>query len=79
MSTTQGMDIRYQDENVTVYSDDLVTPGGYRLQQGLFKVVFAKGLGLRSKSFKGESAWSNAERYANDGLSSKRLWDFITL
>jgi len=67
------MDIHYQDENVTVYTDDLVTPDGYRHQQGLFKVVFAKGLGLRGKTFKGESARSYAERYVNDTLDRARV------
>jgi len=68
-----NMDIHYQDENVTVYTDDLVTPDGYRHQQGIFKVVFAKSLGLRAKTFKGESAWSNAERYVNDTLQAARV------
>lgn len=79
MSTPQGMNIHYQDENVTVYTGDLVTPDGYRHTQGLWKVVFAKSLGLRAKTFKGESAWSNAQRYVNDSLRAAGVYGFITL
>lgn len=35
--------------------------------QGTFK-VFSKDKAFRAKTFKGEMAWSNAQRYVNDHL-----------
>ena len=70
MSTSSSLDTVYTDKYVTVTTDDYTTPDGYTHQQGIFKVTFAKGLGLRSKTFKGESAWSNSRRYTEDQLAT---------
>ena len=60
-----SMDIHYQDSRITVYTDDLVTKDGYRHPQGVFKVTSKL---FRSKTFKGETAWSDAQSYVNDQL-----------
>lgn len=66
MSTT-SIDVKYSDEYVTVTTDDYVD-GNFRFAEGVWKVQFAKGLGLRSKTFKGEMAWCNSRRYVEDEL-----------
>ena len=58
------MDIIYSDDNVTVQADDLVL-SGYRYSQGVYKVTSKR---FRGRTFKGESAWSDAQRYVNDQL-----------
>ena len=66
----------HKDENVTV----TVSPydaGGFVIEDGVFKVQFAKGLGLRSKTFKGETAWCDSQRYAGDMLLSKGIRTFL--
>lgn len=70
------MDIIHQDENVKVETDDYVD-GSFRFAQGIFKVTFTKGLGLRGKTFKGETAWSDSRRWAEDQLASKGIHTFL--
>lgn len=41
------------------------TRGGYRYERGAIRVV-AKVQGVRTKTFKGEMAWADAARYADD-------------
>lgn len=71
-----SIDTVYGDKNVTVTTDDYVS-GNTRIPQGIFKVVFAKGLGLRSKTFKGESAWCNSRRYVEDSLATIGVHVFL--
>lgn len=70
------IDTVYTDKYVTVTTDDYVD-GNTRFPQGIFKVTFAKGLGLRSKTFKGESAWSNSRRYTEDQLATIGVHVFL--
>jgi hypothetical protein len=45
--------------------------GGYRYEQGAYRVT-SKVPGIRTKTFRGESAWSNAARYADDVYEAAR-------
>lgn len=73
MATTT-MDVHYKDENVTVLTDDYVTKDGYRHQQGIFKVVSPH---FRTKTFKGETAWSDSLRYAQDELDKAGIRTYL--
>ena len=66
----------HKDENVTVTASPY-DAGGFVIEDGVFKVQFAKGLGLRSKTFKGETAWSDSQRYAEDMLLSEGIRTFL--
>ena len=68
--------IVHEDENVTVTASPY-NAGGLVMEDGVFKVQFAKGLGLRSKTFKGETAWSDSQRYAEDMLLSEGIRTFL--
>ena len=70
------MNVHYSDENVTVYTDDYICNDGHRFEQGIFKV---KSPHFRGKTFKGETAWSDAERYINDKLYAAGFRCFVSL
>lgn len=47
------------------------TRGGYRYDRGAYRVT-SKVPGIRTKTFRGESAWSDAARYADDVYEAAR-------
>lgn len=46
--------------------------GGRTYTDGTFRVTLRNITGMRSKTYYGESAWSNAQRLANDALTRMR-------
>lgn len=48
------------------------TRNGQEYRDGAHRVVVKNVEGYRTKTFKGESAWCNAERYANDAEWARR-------
>jgi hypothetical protein len=54
--------------------DLLDTRHNHIYRGGTYRVTLAGIPGWRTKTFHGESAWSNAERYANDAATKLGDW-----
>lgn len=64
-SDTKGLGwIAHEDDHIKVTCSD---------DQGTFKVV-SKDKSFRGKTFKGEMAWSNSQRYASDNTGHFYYW-----
>lgn len=72
---SNSLDTIYSDEDLLVTTDDLVIDG-CRIQQGIFKVS-SPSKKFRARTFKGESAWSNSRRYAEDQLRKVGVHKFL--
>jgi hypothetical protein len=60
---------------IEVLSADLLEKGsGYIWTSGAFKVTLQNVPGMRSKTFYGETAWSDAARYASDAATAAGDW-----
>ncbi len=70
-----SLDTIYSDEDILVTTDDLVIDG-FRMQQGIFKVS-SPSKKFRARTFKGESAWSDSRRYAEDQLYKVGVHKFL--